>query len=244
MMKKSKTRLFVDKKISQNLIVYIKNKQHHFLKNVLRVKINDQINIFDGYSGEWCSIISSINRDNIVLRVTHKINEFVKSNEIWLIFAPLKQNRMNILIQKATEIGVTKIIPCKTEYTNAKNLNLKNLYLNAVEAAEQSERLDVPDIEKQIDLKSLMNTWPDDRILIYCNEKLKTKKGIIESINEFKKENKKWAILIGPEGGFSEFENELILKNNNVLNVSLGKTILRSDTAAIVALFCLKEIIF
>ena len=153
-------------------------------------------------------------------------------------------DEMNILIQKATEIGVTKIIPCKTEYTNAKNLNLKNLYLNAVEAAEQSERLDVPDIEKQIDLKSLMNTWPDDRILIYCNEKLKTKKGIIESINEFKKENKKWAILIGPEGGFSEFENELILKNNNVLNVSLGKTILRSDTAAIVALFCLKEIIF
>ena len=243
-MKKSKTRLFVDKKISQNLIVYIKNKQHHFLKNVLRVKINDQINIFDGYSGEWCSIISSINRDNIVLRVIHKINEFVKSNEIWLIFAPLKQNRMNILIQKATEIGVTKIIPCKTEYTNAKNLNLKNLYLNAIEAAEQSERLDVPDIENQIDLKSLMNTWPDDRILIYCNEKLKIKKGIIESINEFKKENKKWAILIGPEGGFSEFENELILKNNNVLNVSLGKTILRTDTAAIVALFCLKEIIF
>ena len=151
-MKKSKTRIFVNKSISSNLIIYIKEKQHHFLKNVLRIKVNDEINIFDGITGEWKATVMSINRENTVLRVTNIINKLKKSNDIWLVFAPIKHHRMSLAIQKATELGVSKIIPCITEFTNIRKINAQNLHDNAIEAAEQSERLDVPRIEKQVDL--------------------------------------------------------------------------------------------
>ena len=166
-MKKSKTRIFVSKTISSNLMVYIKDKQHHFLKNVLRVKINDQINIFDGISGEWETNIISINRDNTVLRVTKNISKIKESSDVWLIFSPIKQHRMSLAIQKATELGVSKIIPCITEYTNIRTINTKNLYFNAIEAAEQSERLDIPTIEKQIDLRSLLLKWALQRVTYF-----------------------------------------------------------------------------
>jgi len=149
---------------------------------------------------------------------------------------------MSIAIQKATEIGVSKIIPCFTEYTNFKKINLKNLHQNAIEASEQSQRLDVPNIEKEVDLKSLLQNWPKDRKLIYCDEKNTDKKSIIETITPLKNTANKWSVLIGPEGGFSETEQDLILKNNNVVSVSLGNTVLRSDTAITVALFCIKQI--
>ena len=127
-MKKSKTRIFVSKNISANLMLYIKNQQHHFLKNVMRVKINDIINVFDGKSGEWETSVISINRDNTVLRVLKNIKKFQNSPDAWLIFAPIKLNRMAITIQKSTELGVSKIIPCVTEFTNFKNVNVSNCF--------------------------------------------------------------------------------------------------------------------
>ena len=242
-MKKSKTRIFVNKSISSNLIIYIKDKQHHFLKNVLRIKVNDEINIFDGITGEWKSTVMSINRENTVLRVTNIINKLKKSNDIWLVFAPIKHHRMSLAIQKATELGVSKIIPCITEFTNIRKINAKNLHDNAIEAAEQSERLDVPRIEKQVDLTTLLSNWPEDRKLIYCDEKIKEKRSIIDLLTLFKDDENKWAVLIGPEGGFSDSEQELITKSKNVLSVSLGDRLLRSDTAITVSLFCIQEIL-
>ncbi|HIC41489.1 MAG TPA: 16S rRNA (uracil(1498)-N(3))-methyltransferase [Pelagibacterales bacterium] len=242
-MKKSKTRIFVNKSISSNLIIYIKDKQHHFLKNVLRIKVNDEINIFDGITGEWESTVMSINRENTVLRVTNIINKIKKSNDIWLVFSPIKQHRMSLAIQKATELGVSKIIPCITEFTNIRKINAKNLHDNAIEAAEQSERLDVPRIEKQVDLTTLLSNWPEDRKLIYCDEKIKEKRSIIDLLTLFKDDENKWAVLIGPEGGFSDSEQELITKSKNVLSVSLGDRLLRSDTAITVSLFCIQEIL-
>ena len=242
-MKKSKTRIFVNKSISSNLIIYIKDKQHHFLKNVLRIKVNDEINIFDGITGEWKSTVMSINRENTVLRVTNIINKLKKSNDIWLVFAPIKHHRMSLAIQKATELGVSKIIPCITEFTNIRKINAQNLHDNAIEAAEQSERLDVPLIEKQVDLTTLLSNWPEDRKLIYCDEKIKEKRSIIDLLTSFKDDENKWAVLIGPEGGFSDSEQELITKSKNVLSVSLGDRLLRSDTAITVSLFCIQEIL-
>jgi len=241
-MKNQKTRIYINKSISLNLIIYIKDKQHHFLKNVLRIKIHDEISVFDGKTGEWKAKIISISRDNTAVRVFENIKKMEKSSDLWLVFSPIKQNRMSIAIQKATEIGVNKIIPCNTNYTNIKNINLKNLYQNAIEASEQSQRLDIPIIEREVDLKSLLQNWPNDRKLIYCDEKIKTGKLMIETIINIKNNAKKWAVIIGPEGGFSDKERELILKNNNTVPISLGNTMLRSDTAITVALYCLKEI--
>ena len=241
-MKKSKTRIFVDQKITANLIIYIKNKQHHYLKNVMRVKINDLINIFDAISGEWEAKIASINRDNIVLRVIKKKNLLIKSKDIWLVFSPIKSQRMNIAIQKATELGISKIIPCETRHSNIKNINIKSLRDNTIEAAEQSERLDIPTIEKICNLNELIANWPKDRKLIFCDETIKENQFIIETLLSLRNVENKFAILIGPEGGFSSEERDLIKGEKNVISVSLGDTILRSDTAITVALYCLREL--
>ena len=242
-MKKSKTRIFVNNTISSNLLVYIKDKQHHFLKNVIRIKINDALNIFDGKTGEWKAIVLSINRNNTVLRVSKNIYKFKASEDIWLIFAPIKQHRMSLTIQKATELGVTRIIPCITEYTNFKKINLKSFLENAIEASEQSRRLDIPKIEKSIELKSLLLDWPSDRKLFYCDEKLANTKPFNDSMAPFIGKKIKWAIIIGPEGGFSDSENQLIRECKSVVPISLGPRVLRSDTAITVSLFWIQELL-
>jgi len=241
-MKKSKTRIFVNKSISLNLMIYIKDKQHHFLKNVMRVKINDQINIFDGLSGEWETKVVSVNRDNTVLQVINNIRKMKKSNDVWLIFSPIKQYRMNLAIQKATELGVSRIVPCITQYTNISSVNLKNLRDNAIESAEQSERLDVPKIDEQIDLQTLLLEWPNNRKLVYCDERIEHSNNIFDKLINLKELIDKWAVLIGPEGGFSDKENDLISNNKNVISVSLGDKVLRSDTAITVSLFCIQQV--
>ena len=243
-MKKSKIRIYINKKISSNLLIYIKNKQHHYLKNVMRIQINESIKIFDGLTGEWLSSVLSINRDSTVLRVIEKTTDIVKGLDVWLIFAPIKQHRMSIAIQKATELGVSKIFPCITKYTNLKKVNINNLQLNAIEAAEQSERLDVPKIENPIELNLLLDSWPKDRHLIFCEEKGNCNNNIVESLLTLKNNNnKKWGVLVGPEGGFSAAEKDLINNNKCAITVSLGKRVLRSDTAITVSLFCIQQVI-
>ncbi len=241
-MKMSKTRIFVEKKISLNLLLYIKGKQLHFLKNVIRVKINDQIDVFDGITGEWTTKVLSINRDNIVLKIIDLNKKITENYDVWLLFAPIKSHRMGIAVQKATELGVTRIIPCITEFTNSKKINLKNLNDNAIEASEQSKRMDVPQIDKGINLKEILQNWPKDRKLIFCDEKFNDKT-IFDTLFELKVSVKKIALLIGPEGGFSDTERDIIKKNVNVLSVSLGNKVLRSDTAITVALFSIQQIL-
>ena len=241
-MKMSKTRIFVEKKISLNLLLYIKGKQLHFLKNVIRVKINDQIDVFDGITGEWTTKVLSINRDNIVLKIIDLNKKITENYDVWLLFAPIKSHRMGIAVQKATELGVTRIIPCITEFTNSKKIKLKNLNDNAIEASEQSKRMDVPQIDKGINLKEILQNWPKDRKLIFCDEKFNDKT-IFDTLFELKVSVKKIALLIGPEGGFSDTERDIIKKNVNVLSVSLGNKVLRSDTAITVALFSIQQIL-
>ena len=183
------------------------------------------------------------NRDNTVLRIRSIIDKIKPSSDIWLIFAPIKQHRMSIAIQKATELGVAKIIPCITEFTNIRKINTKNLNDNAIEAAEQCGRLDVPKIENQIELDTILSNWPKDRKLIYCNERIDTNQSIIDKLSPYKNSINKWAVLIGPEGGFSNHENRLLSENNDVLSVSLGEKLLRSDTAITVSLFIIQQLL-
>lgn len=242
-MKKSKTRLFVNKNILLNMIIDIKEKQYHFLKNVLRSKLNDEITLFDNITGEWNSKIIAIDRDKIALEVLEKNKNLVYETDIWLAFAPIKQHRLNIVIQKATELGVGKLIPCITSYTNNSVLNYKNLKQNIIEAAEQSQRLTLPQLESQITLYGFLEKFPKDRALIFCNEKFKSKQTMFYSILKIKDKYKKWALLIGPEGGFSEDEENHISNISNCFSISLGQRILRSDTAITASLFCLQSII-
>jgi 16S rRNA (uracil1498-N3)-methyltransferase len=243
MKKKSKTRLFVNTQISLNIVINIKEKQHYFLKNVLRAKVNDKIMLFDNKTGEWLACIISINKDSSVLKVLKKNRDLSKEPDIWLVFAPIKQNRLNITVQKATELGVAKLIPCNTNYTNNSFINYKNLNLNIIEASEQCERLTLPILEEQIKLQDLLLNHPKDRALIFCNENDKSNKSMFSSLIDIRSNFDKWTLLIGPEGGFSNEEVIEISKIPNVISVSLGKRILRSDTAATAALFCLQSLI-
>ena len=242
-MKKSKTRLYFDKKLSINIMIYIKEKQHHFLKNVLRIKVKDLITVFDGVTGEWLSEVISINRDNIVLQIKKKISEIEKETDLWLIFSPIKLFRMNITIQKATELGVSQFFPCITQNTNQTKINMRNLYMNMVEASEQSERLTLPKLNEIINLNNLLRDFPKDRGLIFCNENDKNLPSIFKALENKSSIYKKWAILVGPEGGFSETETKEILSISSTIPVSLGKRILRSDTAATVALFAVQSFV-
>jgi 16S rRNA (uracil1498-N3)-methyltransferase len=241
-MKKSKTRLFFEKQITQNSMIYIKGKQYHFLKNVLRIKLNDKINFFDGITGEWEANVISISKEKIALIIIKKIREFEYQPDIWLIFAPIKIFRLNIIIQKSTELGVSKVIPCKTEFSNFDKLNYKNLELNAIEASQQCERLDIPIIEKIVNFKSFVEVFPDDRAIVFCDESDSTLPSIYDEVKEKADRYSKWAVIIGPEGGFSSEERKTLLNQKNILRVTLGKRILRSDTAAISSLFCIQSL--
>ena len=242
-MKMSKTRLYVEKKLSPNIMVYIKNKQHHFLKNVLRIKIQDNILIFDGLSGEWLSKVVSINRDNVVIQVIEKKRELKSETDLWLIFAPIKSFRMNISIQKATELGVSRFIPCITQNTNQTKINIKNLKMNIIEAAEQSERLSLPSIDEPIKIDKIVENFPTDRCLIFCNESHDNLPLIYEALRKKIDQYDKWAVLIGPEGGFSKQEIKKIASLKSTISVSLGERILRSDTATTAAIFSLQSLV-
>ena len=242
-MKKSKTRIFINKAISSNLLIYLKGKQLHFLKNVMRVKINDEIDVFDGLTGEWKALIMSINRDTIVLKVKNLNIKYKKNNDVWLIFSPIKQHRMSIAIQKATELDVSRIIPCITEFTNLRKINIKNLYENAIEAAEQSQRLDIPKIDYEININEMLEKWPKDRKIIFCDEKIEDNQSVVEKLSPFKNFLNKSAVFIGPEGGFSNKERDILRNNKEVISVSLGDKVLRSDTAITVALFSIQQLL-
>jgi len=242
-MKKSKTRIFINKAISSNLLIYLKGKQLHFLKNVMRVKINDEIDVFDGLTGEWKALIMSINRDTIVLKVKNLNKKYKKNNDVWLIFSPIKQHRMSIAIQKATELDVSRIIPCITEFTNLRKINIKSLYENAIEAAEQSQRLDIPKIDNEININEMLEKWPKDRKIIFCDEKIEDNQSVIEKLSPIKNFLNKSAVFIGPEGGFSNKERDILRNNKEVISVSLGDKVLRSDTAITVALFSIQQLL-
>jgi len=227
-----KIRIFLDRPLEESLIVNIDNADFHYLKNVMRIKIEDQILVFNGADGEWIGKIKRINRDFINLEVVRNQKEQLSYEPLRCYFTPLNNNRHNYIIEKLTELGITKFTPVITDYTNTKNLNIQKLHLRAKEAAEQSGLMIVPEITEQKLLSDLIIEEFNKEIILFCDEKKNTVlpkdvlNGVKENIDSF---------LIGPEGGFSDNERMNIIKLGNVRPVSLGSRILRADTAAIVA---------
>jgi len=227
-----KIRIFLDRPLEESSIVNIDSADFHYLKNVMRIKIEDQILVFNGADGEWIGKIKRINRDFINLEVVRNQKEQLSYEPLRCYFTPLNNNRHNYIIEKLTELGITKFTPVITDYTNTKNLNIQKLHLRAKEAAEQSGLMIVPEITEQKLLSDLIIEEFNKEIILFCDEKKNTVlpkdilNGVKENIDSF---------LIGPEGGFSDNERMNIIKLGNVRPVSLGSRILRADTAAIVA---------
>ncbi len=234
MKKKSPSvRIYVKTPLKLGAIIEINTKQTHYLSNVMRKNIDDTISIFNGVDGEFECTISNKTKKNLSCRCEKKIRNQRIEQKLFLIFSPIKKERLFFLIEKATELGVTNFHPVITEYTQVKQINLERLFLNSCEASEQTGRLSVPSISPISDLKTFINQWSDKIPIIFCDE------NETDSINNLiikKNINIPVGILIGPEGGFSEKERTFLHGFKFIQSVSLGGRILRSDTAAVSSL--------
>ena len=236
-------RIYINQSLNLRDHITFANKHYHYIKNVLRINKNEYLSLFNGKQGEWLAKIEKIEKKIIFLSVEKKIKDQKNSPDIWLLLSIIKKDRLNILVQKATELGVKKIIPIQTERVNIKNININNLRKNAIEASQQSGRLDIPEIDDSKKLDDILHLCSSDRCIIYCDESSFKAEGIIEKLYKIKSKYRKWSVIIGPEGGFSSKERKKIMSLKNAYRVTLGNRILRSDTAAAVALFCIQQFI-
>jgi len=223
----SNIRLFYSKSLSLNLTDKLDKSQSHYVSKVMRLKQKEVFSLFNS-SGEWEAKISNITKSIVEFNVTKQLRHKENTKDLWLAFSPIKSNYFNFMIQKATELGVTKFLPIMFERTIVRKINKKRLEKVIIEAAEQSNRITVPSIEDPQKLKSFLNS---DMSLIFTdlnttNTKIDTKKLT----------TKPTCVIIGPEGDFSEQEREEILKFNGVQPIKINENILRSETAVISAL--------
>ena len=226
----SNIRLFHPENITENTTGLLSKEHTHYVVNVMRLKRGSNINFFNK-NGEWLSEIVFLDRDRVEVKFLNKLKESIKNSNIELAICLVKKSPMDTILQKATELGVSKIIPIVSERTEVKELNFERANKIVVEATEQSNQLIPPQILEVIKLRDYLKNLDDSSKLLFADvnskENLKT---------EVLKEAKTLSILIGPEGDFSPSERELILANSNVVPFTISRNILRSDTAVISAI--------
>jgi len=226
----SNIRLFHPENITENTTGLLSKEHTHYVVNVMRLKRGSNINFFNK-NGEWLSEIVFLDRDRVEVKFLNKLKESTKNSNIELAICLVKKSPMDTILQKATELGVSKIIPIVSERTEVKELNFERANKIVVEATEQSNQLIPPQILEVIKLRDYLKNLDDSSKLLFADvnskENLKT---------EVLKEAKTLSILIGPEGDFSPSERELILVNSNVVPFTISRNILRSDTAVISAI--------
>ena len=231
----SNIRLFYSESLSINLSGKLNKDQSRYLTSVMRLKTNQEFSLFNK-SGEWNTKILSINKGIVEFEVQNQLRQSIQEREIWLVFAPIKSNYFNFMLQKATEIGVTKLFPITTERTIVRKINEDRLNKILIEATEQSNRLTVPSIEKIQKLEKFLNENKNIN-LVFGDLNTENKK------IELKDPSKPIAVLIGPEGDFSETERAKILEFNGVQSIKLNDNILRSETAVISSLSIINYLI-
>lgn len=228
----AKIRLFVEPSLGEGQSVSLTKDQVHYVFNVMRLENGDLIRVFNGKDGEWLAKLdrqSKRSADCVLIEQTALQKD---PPDLWLVFAPIKKARTDFIVEKATELGVAKIQPVLTEFTNSERVKLDRLQAHAIEAAEQCEGTFVPLIEAPQKLATLLDHWPDDRKILFCNEALAGG----QSVASIELVEGPWAILIGPEGGFSQKEIERLSKMPQTQSVGLGPRILRADTAVVTAI--------
>ena len=223
----SNIRLFYSKSLSHNLTDKLDKSQSHYVSKVMRLKEKEVFSLFNS-SGEWEAKISNITKSIVEFNVTKQLRQKENTKELWLAFSPIKSNYFNFMIQKATELGVTKFLPIIFERTIVRKINKERLEKVIIEAAEQSNRITVPSIEDPQKLKSFLN---NDMDLIFTDLNTTNTKIDIKKLT-----TKPTCVIIGPEGDFSEDEREEILRFNDVQPIKINENILRSETAVISAL--------
>ena len=229
-----KVRLFLKDKILLGIDITLSGDQANYLFKVMRLDIGQDISIIDGITGEYLAKIVEKNPRFAKIQVIKKIKTVIIPPDLWLFFAPLKKTRTEFVIEKATELGVRKIIPVITSRTVQTGFRISRLKTIMIEALEQCGGTYLPTLSDPIKLADILVSWPNERYLIFCDETLSQ----TQRSNQYTNFNSKKSagILIGPEGGFSPSESKAIRQIKNVASISLGPRILRSDTAVVSAI--------
>jgi 16S rRNA (uracil1498-N3)-methyltransferase len=199
----------------------------------MRANPGDRLRVFNGRDGEWSATIASTAKRGCTIVCGGQLRPQSASPDLWLAFAPIKKTPADYVVQKATELGVSVLLPVITRRTIVSRVNIDRMRANAIEAAEQSDRLDVPETRNAATLEKLLEEWPAVRKLIYCDEAEETSP-VAETLAALP--HGPFAILTGPEGGFDGAERDHLRTLSFVVPVSLGRRILRADTAALAAL--------
>jgi 16S rRNA (uracil1498-N3)-methyltransferase len=227
----SKVRLYVDQPLGKGQTVPLTREQAHYLFGVMRLGPGAVLTLINGLDGAWDASVTEAGKKGGVLTCQDQTAPQQMPPDLWLMFAPIKKARTDFIVEKAVEMGAARIMPVLTDFTNAERVRVDRLQAHAVEAAEQCGGTFVPPVDEPCKLAGLLDRWPDGRNLMFCDE---TMLGAATALANAPKGP--WAILIGPEGGFSPAERSRLRGLPFAQAVSLGPRILRADTAAVAAL--------
>ncbi len=227
----AKIRLYVDHPLGSGQMVDLDRDQAHYLFGVMRLSEGALVKLFNGRDGEFLARVAKAVKRGGTLEVTEQTARLQMPPDLWLIFAPIKRARTDFIVEKAAEMGAARILPVQTEFTNSERIRRDRLQAHAVEAAEQCGGTYVPEVADLLTLPKLLDGWDPTRRILFADEALV---GAAETLTAAGKGP--WAILIGPEGGFSEPERARLKALEFVMPVSLGPRILRADTAAVAAM--------
>ncbi|HEY3916978.1 MAG TPA: 16S rRNA (uracil(1498)-N(3))-methyltransferase [Stellaceae bacterium] len=233
------TRLFVETALAAGAVVELSPDQAHYLRNVMRLGEGEAVALFNGRDGEFHARLEHFGKRDARAVIETQSRDQTPEPDLWLVFAPLKRARIDYLVEKATELGASALLPVMTQHTMVERLNLDRLRAHAIEAAEQSERLTVPALHPPQSLTTLLSAWDAARRIMLCDESGTAPPAAVALQGQ---SAQAWAVLIGPEGGFAETELDALRKLPFVSAVSLGPRILRADTAALAGLAVLQAL--
>jgi len=206
-------------------------EQAHYLFSVMRLAVGAQVALFNGTDGEWRAEVAEAGRRGGIMICRDPLRQQTMPPDLWLMFAPIKKARTDFIVEKAVEMGARRIMPVQTQHTNSERIRQDRLQAHAVEAAEQCGATHVPEVADLTGLDRVLAGWPDGRRLMWCDEAMAGQRVALPG-----QRGDPWAILIGPEGGFSDREAVRLRAIPMVVPVALGPRILRADTAAVAAL--------
>lgn len=232
-------RLFIDAPLAEGQELHLSRDQVNYLVNVLRLKRGDGILLFNGREGEWQAELTAVGKKPHAVRIGQRTRSQSAAGDLHLLFAPLKHARLDYLVQKAVEMGVSRLQPVLTRHTQVARVNLDRMRANGIEAAQQCGVLAVPDVAEPVDLPTAVADA--GRLLVFCDEDAEVKDPL--AALQAAAHGLPLAVLIGPEGGFAEEERALLLARSSVVRLSLGPRILRADTAAVAALALVQAVL-
>jgi 16S rRNA (uracil1498-N3)-methyltransferase len=237
------TRLYLDLALAEGAELPLDKAQANYLGNVLRLPAGAPVLVFNGRDGEWRARIVAVSKKTMQLVVEERTREQTPPTDLHYLFAPLKHARLDYMVQKAVEMGASRLQPVITRHTQAERVNLDRMRANATEAAEQCGILGVAEVVSPVALNTFIDAWRPDRLLVFCDEDADVKDPVAALATARGPMPVPVTLLIGPEGGFAEQERAALMTLANVVRLSLGPRILRADTAAVAALALVQAVL-